>query len=87
MNYRQTRIQAIKAGLKEAGFTLKQAKQTNKKDPRILCAVGKMMVLNPYSLDIYFICEVLGIGASESFARAYRQKCWDQYCKQQKSKR
>lgn len=87
MNYRQTRIKAIKSGLQEAGFTLKQARETNKNDPRLLYAVGKITMDCPYSLDIYFICEALKMGASESFARAYRQKCWNEYCKQQKSKR
>lgn len=61
MNFRQTKMHAIRCELKEVGLSMREARQLDNKDQRILYVAGKLLSLYPVSFDLHFIFDHLGI--------------------------
>lgn len=65
MNFRQTKMHALRCELKEVGLSMREARQLDNKDQRILYVVGKLLSDYPVSFDLPFIFDHLDLSIGD----------------------
>lgn len=67
MNFRQTKMRVLRRELKEVGLSMREARQLDNKDQRILYVAGKLLSDYPVSFDLTFIFDHLDLPISDRY--------------------